>query len=77
MPDAKPLDYAAMAALVTLAVRMRRAQRACEGTSYNPQSYARKMELQRHFDQQARELLGWAGEIRQPAEVYREQEGKR
>jgi hypothetical protein len=76
MPDDRQLDYEAMKGLCTLAVRMRRVQIECD-RGYSPSSYARKMALQEHFDQHAREILGAAGEVRQPAEVRQQRESKR
>jgi len=66
MADA-PIDYEALRALVALAVRMRRAQ--VEAVPYSPSTFARAKEFERHFDQHARELLGDAGEVRQPGAV--------
>jgi hypothetical protein len=69
MPD--EIDRAmdeARKSLLSLAVRMRRAQVEAEG-NYTAAGYARKKALERHFDQHARELLGDAGEVRQPGAV--------
>jgi hypothetical protein len=62
----EPLEYKAMEGLVLLAVRMRRKQIESANGTYNAHCYAAMMEAQRHFDQHAREILGDAGDVRQP-----------
>ena len=66
----EPIDYEALRALCSLAVRMRRAQLELSG-GYHAGAWARAKELERHFDQHARELLGDAGEVRQPGSIER------
>ena len=65
MPDDAPQDYELLKGLGLLAVRMRRAQVEYFG-SKNHASLVRAKELERHFDQHAREIFGNAGEVRQP-----------
>ena len=54
--------------LALLAVRMRRAQRDSAGR-YHAAAFARKRELEEKFEAKARQVLGQAGEVRQPAEM--------
>jgi hypothetical protein len=54
--------------LLLMAVRVRRAQLEYFG-SKNHAALVRALELEREFDQQARQLLGPAGEVRQPGAI--------
>jgi hypothetical protein len=68
MPDDAPVDYELLKRFALLAVKMRRAQIEYFG-SRNNASLVRAKELERHFDQHAREILGNAGEVRQPGSI--------
>jgi hypothetical protein len=70
MPDDVPQDYEMLKSLGLLAVRMRRAQIEYFA-SKNYASLARARELERHFDQHAREIFGNAGEVHQPGSQER------
>lgn len=68
MPNERP--YAArMTDLAMLAVKMRRAQVEYFGSGRNSGALAHARELERKFDQEARSLLGNAGEVRQPGSI--------
>ena len=54
--------------LLWLAVRMRRAQIEYFG-SKNHAALVRAKELERDFDRSARQMLGQAGEVRQPGSM--------
>jgi hypothetical protein len=56
VPDDAPQDYELLKGLGLLAVRMRRAQVEYFG-SKNHASLVRAKELERHFDQHAREIF--------------------
>jgi len=65
MPDTDPVDLVLYKNLCLLAVRMRRAQIEYFA-SRSQGGLVRAKELERHFDQHAREVFGDAGEVRQP-----------
>ena len=54
--------------LLWMAVRLRRAQ-VEYFSSKNHASLVRAKELEREFDRQARQVLGQAGEVRQPGSI--------
>jgi hypothetical protein len=54
--------------LLLMAVRLRRAQVEYFGSKTHA-ALVRAKELEREFDRQARQLLGQAGEVRQPGAI--------